>query len=256
MAAPAALVAAVTAAAVASLLTGRLAWFIADDAGMRLLRPRPGVRPLDGVLVLAAVLLATAAPGALRAIATAAEVPAAGVPSPPDPAGGLLPALCLGVAVGAVAGATPHLLWIDLRIRRLPDRIVLPLIGVTAAGLLGARAAGGPAPIPGGHDPLTALLIGVAAGLLVLLVSILGGRGRGLAIGLGDVKLAVVLGALTGLAGTGAVLAAFVVAQVCALCEALVRVAVLRQGLAARIAYGPHLLIGMWTGPLVHAALR
>lgn len=240
--------AAVAAAAVACVLVLKLPWFIADEAGIRLLRPHGRPRPFEGLLVAGGVLLAVIAPVALRAAAPAAEAPAASA--------SVLPALCLGLAVGAVAGATPLLLWIDLRIRRLPDRIVLPLIGVTAAGLLSARAAGASAPVDGGHGPGSAVVIGAACGLAVLIVSVLGGRGRGLAIGLGDVKLTVVLGALTALVGTGAVLAAFVVAQACALCEAVVRVAVLKQGMATRIAYGPHLLLGMWTGPLMYAALR
>lgn len=240
--------AAVAAATVACLLVARLPWFVADEAGIRLLRPGGGHCWFDIVLVAAGTALAIIAPVAVGLLTPVAEAPAGSQ---------LLPALCLGVAVGAAAGATPFLLWIDLRIRRLPDRIVLPLIALTAACLIGSWAAGASGPVvDGGHRPLTAVVLGVLSGLLVLLVSVIGGRGRGLAIGLGDVKLAVVLGSLTALVGTGAVLAAFVVAQVCALCEALVRVAVLRQGMATRIAYGPHLLLGMWTGPLVYAALR
>lgn len=239
--------AAVVAATVACVLVMRLPWFIADEAGVRLLRPGDRPRWFEGLLVAAGVALAVIAPAALRILAPAAVSPTAAT---------VLPALCLGLTVGAAAGATPFLLWIDLRIRRLPDRIVLPLIVLTTAGLLGAWATGASTPIVGGHSPLSAVVIGALSGLLVLIVSILGGRGRGLAIGLGDVKLAVVLGSLTAPVGTGAVLAAFVVAQLCALCEAVVRVAVLRQGMATRIAYGPHLLLGMWTGPLAYAALR
>lgn len=249
MTVPATIAAAVLAAAtVAGVLVVRLPWFIADEAGIRLLRPGGRTRWFEGLLVAVGMALSVLAPAALRALSPVAEAPA----SPP-----VLPALLLGLTVGTAAGATPFLLWIDLRIRRLPDRIVLPLIVLTTAGLLGAWAARWSAPVvDGGHRPLTAVAIGVLSGLLVLIVSVLGGRGRGLAIGLGDVKLAVVLGSLTALVGTGAVLTAFVVAQVCALCEALIRVAVLGQGMATRIAYGPHLLLGMWTGPLAYAALR
>lgn len=249
MAGLAAIAAALGAAgAVACMLIMKLPWFIADEAGARLLRPggRPG--SFEGLLVAAGMVLAVVAPAALRALAPAAEAPAASA--------SVLPALCFGLTVGAAGGATPFLLWIDLRIRRLPDRIVLPLIALTATGLLGAWAVGASAPVGGGYGPLSAIVIGAACGLLLLIVSVLGGRGRGLAIGLGDVKLTVVLGALTALAGTGAVLAAFIVAQVCALCEAVVRVSVLKQGMATRIAYGPHLLLGMWTGPLAYAVLR
>ncbi|SMY10984.1 prepilin peptidase [Brevibacterium jeotgali] len=248
MAALATIVAAVVAATtVACVLVMRLPWFIADEAGVRLLRPGGRSRWFEGLLVAAGAATAVIAPAALRLLAPAAASPTAA---------SVLTALCLGLAVGAAAGATPFLLWIDLRIRRLPDRIVLPLIALTTAGLLSAWATGASTPVVGGHSPLGAVVVGAGSGLLVLVVSVLGGRGRGLAIGLGDVKLAVVLGSLTALVGTGAVLAAFVVAQLCALAEAAVRVAVLGQGMATRIAYGPHLLVGMWTGPLAYAALR
>ncbi len=238
-----------SAAATACAVSALLPWCVADEAGMRLLRPGGRRRRLEGMLIGVGIVLA-ALPAALPLLAFPAGAPA------PSSGTTVLPAVCVGLAVGAAAGATPFLVWIDLRIRRLPDRIVLPLIGLTSLSLLGAGAAGASAPFPGGHGPIGALVIGAASGLLVLLVSVIGGRGQGLAIGLGDVKLAVVLGALTALVGSGALLAAYIVAQVSALCEALVRVAVLRQGMATRIAYGPHLLLGMWTGPLLHAVLR
>lgn len=257
------LVVAVLAAAAAGCAVVRvLPVLVADDAGMRLLRPASQRRRWfpEPVLVACGVLLAIASPLAYAALASGGGLASLGSTSAEAPAGAahVVAAVCTGAGVGAAAGVSPLLAWIDVRIHRLPDRIVLPLLGLTAVCWTIAALSGGAAPAApaAGHGPGAALGIGAVCGALVLLVSVIGGRGRGLAIGLGDVKLAVLLGALTGLAGTGAVLAAFVVAQLSALLDAGWQVLVGRRGLATRLAYGPHLLLGMWTGPLVHAALR
>lgn len=258
-------VAALTAAAVGGLLVARLPLFIADEAGMRLLRGSSphSPRAVEVVLVVCGVLLALGAPLAFSALSAGAELtsaaPAGSHAEAPVGLRDALAAVCLGMGVGAAAGASPLLARIDVRIRRLPDRIVLPLLGLIAVGWTVAALSGGDArsgALLDGRGPGAALGIGAACGVLVLLVSVVGGRGRGLAIGLGDVKLAILLGALTGLAGVGAVLAAFVIAHVSACIDAGWQVLVKRRGLGSRLAYGPHLLLGMWTGPLVYAALR
>ena len=223
---------------VSGLLQFLLPLVVADEAGLRLLRPEtasPARRRLGSIVLLAGTLpLAACAPLVI-------------------PTGTRIMDVVLAVGWGAAAGAAPLLTRIDLRIRRLPDRIVLPLVELTAAlwlcallvapGTAGASAAG------------AALLLGPACGAAVLLVSLLGGRGRGLAIGLGDVKLAVLLGLIAGLTGGTGVLAAFVIAQASAVVEALWRLLVRREGRGARLAFGPHLLLGMWTGPVVLALL-
>jgi leader peptidase (prepilin peptidase)/N-methyltransferase len=234
-------VATVTAVLVA-LLTAVLAQrllpvLVADEAGMRLLRParrsRARARWGAALSVLTAVV-----PAACAALVL--------------PTVGIAPTILLAVGWGAAAGATPLLVVVDRRIRRLPDRIVLPLIGLTALLWLIVRAAAHEA--PAGSAAGLALLLGPVCGAVLLLLSVVGGRGRHLAIGLGDVKLAVLLGLLAGLAGGGGVLAAFVVSQAAALGEALWRVVVRREGLRTRLALGPHLLLGMWTGPVLVTA--
>ncbi|GAA4507007.1 A24 family peptidase [Brevibacterium yomogidense] len=261
-------VAALTAAAVGCVFVRLLPVLIADDAGMRLLRPSPRRWSPEPVLVCCGIVLAVAAPVAFAALRSGGGLTMAALPSAVAPTGigGVVAVVCTGLGIGAAAGSSPVLAWIDVRIHRLPDRIVLPLLGLTAACWTVAALSGGTALIGSGHGlpdqglvghgPGLALVIGAVCGGLVLVVSVIGGRGRGLAIGLGDVKLAILVGALTGLAGTGAVLTAFVVAQLSACVEAAWQVLVARRGLATRLAYGPHLLLGMWTGPLVHAALR
>lgn len=241
-----------TATAVACLLSLRLPFFIADEAGMRLLRPARGpahrTRWIEPVLVACAVLLAVAA----ALVMVDQPSPTTAEATPPR----IVTEVFAGLTLGAAAGATPMLTWVDIRIHRLPDRIVLPLLALIAVCSTSAFIGGGHALVLLGHGPMAALGIGVVCGVLVLAVSVLGGRGRGLAIGLGDVKLAVLVGAVSALAGTSAVLAAFVIAQVSAVAEASWRTCVRRQGLSTRLAYGPHLLLGMWTGPLVLLALR
>ncbi|WP_425546993.1 A24 family peptidase [Brevibacterium salitolerans] len=92
--------------------------------------------------------------------------------------------MLLALALGAAAGATPFLVWIDVRLRRLPDRIVLPLAALLTVCLALAGAWSG-------------FLTGLAGATALLVLSVIGGRG--LAIGLGDVKLFYCLGCVTGL---------------------------------------------------------
>ncbi len=84
---------------------------------------------------------------------------------------------------------------------RIPDRIVLPAIAATATLVLGAAfARGADAPLGGFEDlePLAAL---VGAGCFALIIGV-PHVARPDAMGLGDVKLAVLLGAAIGLHGS------------------------------------------------------
>jgi leader peptidase (prepilin peptidase)/N-methyltransferase len=116
---------------------------------------------------------------------------------------------------------------VDLEQRRIPNRIVLPAIGAVLAVQI---------VIDPGRTPLL-IAISLAAGLFFCLPMLVSPGG----MGMGDVKLAVLLGAALGqavvLAITVAVLASFLVA-----------VALLaRDGAAARksaIAFGPFLALG------------
>lgn len=132
--------------------------------------------------------------------------------------------------LGWLAATTPELVRIDLAAHRLPDRLTLPgyplaLGGVAVAALLG--------------DPMLPP-VAVGAGFLVLFLLLSVGGG----MGLGDVKLAGVLGLVLGTmspsAGLAALLLAFLTGGVAAL------LTLSRRGRSARLAFGPFLLAGFW----------
>jgi len=131
------------------------------------------------------------------------------------------------VAVIAFFAAVTAIADVDLRERRVPNRIVLPAIGAAvvwqAAFHLG--------------DLVDCLAAGAGAGLFFFL-SLVFTRG---AVGLGDVKLALLLGLVLGQAIVGAVLVA-------ALASAVAAAAILlKSGAAARkqaMPFAPFLVFG------------
>lgn len=135
-----------------------------------------------------------------------------------------------------LAVVTPRVAAIDIAEHRIPDRLVLPgyPIALTAAG---AGAATGGTAIPG------AVALATGYGLLLLLLHVAGG------MGLGDVKLAPVLGlaaaAASPSAGVAAPLLAFLAGGVVAVA------ALVRSGPGARIAFGPAMLLGAWGAVLL-----
>ena len=154
------------------------------------------------------------------------------------PAAGLL--LLAALAVGPrpllaglawLAVVSPRLAAVDLAEHRLPDRIVLPGYPVAAAALILDAWTGG-------ADPAAACVAGAVYGGLLLVLHLAGG------MGLGDVKLAPLLGALTAAAVPGgavlAVVLAFLVGGVAA------AVVLLRRGPASRMPFGPPMLLGAW----------
>lgn len=152
---------------------------------------------------------------------------------------GALPLLPL-LLVLAAAGIA--LAMIDIQHHRLPDVIVLPLYPVTALGLILAGFLSGSFP---GWSTLSGCLIwlGTVGGLWLVT------RGRGM--GLGDVKLAPVLGATLGWLSLGSALAglgaAFLLAAVVAAGLLLTKRAQRRTA----IAFGPFLLLGALVGVLL-----
>jgi leader peptidase (prepilin peptidase)/N-methyltransferase len=120
-----------------------------------------------------------------------------------------------------VAAVAPALVLTDLRERRLPNRMVVPglAVGLVAAAL---------------QWSLVPLIAGAAYGGLLMLLGLRGG------IGMGDVKLAALLGLASPTVGiaTIAPLAAFLLGGVAA------SIALARRGRRARIAFGPWLLAG------------
>lgn len=101
----------------------------------------------------------------------------------PDPWRAVLLAPFLGVLLALAV--------IDARTKRLPNRIVYPSLGVSAAYLAIARVAGGPVDLAGAGIGL------LAYGGGLLLVALISPRG----MGMGDVKLAGLIGLVLGALG-------------------------------------------------------
>jgi leader peptidase (prepilin peptidase)/N-methyltransferase len=133
----------------------------------------------------------------------------------------------------AVAGVL--LAVIDLEHRLLPNRIVGPATA-TGAVLLGIAAAAG----ADGHDLLRAVLGAAVLFLVYLVLALIAPSG----LGMGDVKLAGLLGLYLGWLGWGAVvlgaMAGFVVQAV----VALLLLATRRIGLRGELPFGPAMLAG------------
>ena len=135
-----------------------------------------------------------------------------------------------------LAAVTPRLTAIDIAEHRLPDRLVLPGYPVVLAVVVAGAATGATA-LP------TAAALAAGYGLLLLLLHAVGG------MGLGDVKLAPVLGlaaaAVSPAAGVAAPLLAFLAGGVVAV------VALVRSGRGASIPFGPAMLLGAWGAVLL-----
>lgn len=146
-------------------------------------------------------------------------------------AGRVLPGVAGPVAV-AMAGSPAMLL--DARTHRLPDACTRVMAAGVALGVLSRCLVdeGGP----------TAPLAGVALGAAVWLVPLwLGSLVRG-GVGLGDVKLAPVLGAMLGTLSWEAAAGGLVLAFLGAGAGALVALARGRAGLRSRMAMGPWMI--------------
>ena len=131
-----------------------------------------------------------------------------------------------------LALATPRLISRDIAEHRLPDAIVLP-----------ALATAGGAVLIDGRNVAAATAAATGYGLLLLVLHLLGG------MGLGDVKLAPVLGLLTGALGPSAAVAAPLVAF---LAGGVAAAAVLvRRGPGAAMPFGPAMLLGAWAAVLL-----
>lgn len=141
--------------------------------------------------------------------------------------------LLLGGAIFAVCAVA--LSFIDLTEHRLPNRILYPWAGVTTGILILVALLLGD--LPG-------LLRGVAVGLLWGFVFLLVRLVHPPSIGMGDVKLAVVLGLYTGFLGWVTVAAAVVLSFVLAGVVAIILLITRQADRRTRIAFGPFLIIG------------
>lgn len=160
------------------------------------------------------------------------------------PAAEVLPALGLLLLAAAALGhrpvlvgfawlavVTPRLVAVDLAEHRLPDAIVLPGYPVVLAAVLLQAWASHAAPLP-------SVLAGLACGSVLLLLHLAGG------MGLGDVKLAPLLGALAAAAVPGGAVLWLVLAFLIG--GAGAAVVLIRRGPHARMAFGPPMLLAAW----------
>ena len=134
---------------------------------------------------------------------------------------------------------------IDLDVHRLPNVIVLP------AYLVGLALLGGAAALTGSWQPLLVGALGaLALGGLYLVLALVRPGG----MGMGDVKLAGVIGLFAGWLGIPELLVATIAA---ALLGGIVGVGMLLAGRGRRaaIAFGPWLLAGAWIAILIGAPL-
>jgi leader peptidase (prepilin peptidase)/N-methyltransferase len=134
-----------------------------------------------------------------------------------------------------LAGVAVLLTVIDLRHRLLPNRVVLPSIGVGAALLALAAAVEGewPALLRAG---LAAVVLYVAYFVLLLISP------RGM--GMGDVKLAALLGLYLGWLGWDAVALGAAAGFVVQAAVALLLLALRRVGRRTELPFGPAMLLG------------
>jgi leader peptidase (prepilin peptidase)/N-methyltransferase len=139
---------------------------------------------------------------------------------------------------------------IDLGHRLLPDRVVLPSLGIAAA-LLAAAAAG--------HGDWAALARAGIAAVVLFLVFLVLALVAPSGMGFGDVKLAALLGLYLGWLGWNAVLVGAVAGFLVQAVLALGLLATRRIGLRGELPFGPAMLVGAalaigWTDVLTGSA--
>jgi leader peptidase (prepilin peptidase)/N-methyltransferase len=143
-----------------------------------------------------------------------------------------------------LAGASALLTVIDLQHAKLPNRVLVPAIGV-GAGLLAVAALAQ-------QDGAALLRAGLAAAALFavfLALALISPRG----LGMGDVKLAALLGLYLGWLGWGAVLLGAAAGFVVQALVALVLLAARKVTLRGELPFGPAMLLGAalvigWSG--------
>jgi leader peptidase (prepilin peptidase)/N-methyltransferase len=179
------------------------------------------------------------ATGGFFALVAAAVWPWAAVPTEAAP---LVAALLELVAFLWLAGASVALAIIDVEHHRLPDAIVLPSYAVGLV-LLGASSA-----LSGEWDALLRGVVGMAALFVFYLALALVKPG---AMGLGDVKLAGVLGLWLGWLGWGELVVGAFAAFLLGGLFSIVLLATRRAQRTGGIPFGPWMLAGAWVGVLV-----
>lgn len=132
-----------------------------------------------------------------------------------------------------IAAITPALCASDLLRHRLPNRLVLPAFAVLLVAMLIESLRTMVVPVP-------AMVAGLAYFGLMLALSVAGG------MGMGDVKLAGVLGLSAGMIGVEAALASPLLAFLAGGVAAAIVLIAARGRRGIRIPFGPFMLLGFW----------
>jgi leader peptidase (prepilin peptidase) / N-methyltransferase len=145
----------------------------------------------------------------------------------------------LAAALCLFAAASIALALIDLETHRLPDAVVGPAYALAAVSLCATSAASGE------WADLSRGLAGmVLLGASYYVVHAVRPDG----MGFGDVKLAGLIGLVTGYVGWGALAVGALAAFVLAACFGVALVAAGRAGRRSGLAFGPWMLAGGWLG--------
>jgi leader peptidase (prepilin peptidase)/N-methyltransferase len=134
------------------------------------------------------------------------------------------------IVVAYVAAVSIPLVVVDIREHRLPNRLVVPGVALSAVCALGEL-------VTSGGQSWVPLASAAAYFVIMLALSVAGG------LGMGDVKLAAILGAGTGFVALSAVLTQVFVAFFAGGLSALGLWMFKRRG---NIPFGPFMLLGFW----------
>lgn len=159
---------------------------------------------------------------------------------------GAVAAVLVMISFLYLAAITIALALIDLDVHKLPNVIVVPAYGVSGALFTAASI------LSGNYGPLLASAIAMAGLFAIYLAMALVYPGG---MGLGDVKLAGVLGIYLGWAGWGAVAVGSFGAFLLAGIFSIVLLATKRAGRKSGIPFGPWMLAGAWVGIVVGNAV-
>jgi len=203
--------------------------------------------------------LAWAAYGALLGLAAAA-IHATGWwrrrPDPPATFPWWLPMATTALAAGLGAAdlrPTLQLVWalalvpaalmlpVEAAVRRIPNKINGTYAAIAVAALVATAVEGA----------TSSVMIALVAAAVAAIIYTAGAHLRA-GIGLGDVKAAPSLAAVTALDGGSVAVWAFVIAQLATLVHALLAAARARTGRATRVAHGPWMIAGAVAAILAH----
>lgn len=236
-------------AATGLVLARGIRWWLADTDQLDLLTRSQALRRwwlvAAGIVIAAfAVLLFPSASILPAETGWSAYAPKTGATFTPPPTNVLDPIL-LSVSLGVSAAATPFLFAVDVLVRRLPDRIVYPLIG-TVLVACGLGAAFG-----GARIWALGLVAGAAAVLFFGILHLIGRVLHVRTMGLGDVKLAFVVFSVPTLFSPWAPALVFFIMMLIAGVWSLLAAARRRSLKGTTIAFGPAMLSGMWFGSVL-----